>query len=99
MSAYVIARYRITDPEGYAGYGPLAGPSVAKHGGEVVVADQSALAMEGEQPDNVVVLRFPSVDAARTWYESEDYQAAVPHRTKHTEGGSLVIAHGFEATP
>lgn len=99
MSAYVIARYRITDPEGYAAYGPLAGPSVATYGGEVVVADHEALAVEGDQPDNVVVLRFESVEAARAWYESEEYQAALPHRAEHTADGSLVIAHGFEMNP
>ncbi|HVF73878.1 MAG TPA: DUF1330 domain-containing protein [Acidimicrobiales bacterium] len=99
MSAYVIARYDITNPEGYAAYGAAAGPSVFQHGGEVVVADQSALALEGPKPSNVVVLRFPSTEAAVAWYESPEYQAALPHRLDNTADGSMVVVQEFEMKP
>lgn len=95
MTAYVIVTYDITDPDGYAAYGPLAGPSVSQYGGEVVVADRAAVALEGAKPDNVVVLRFPSAEAADAWYRSPEYQAALPHRTGHTADGRAVIAAGF----
>lgn len=99
MPAYLIARYDITDPDGYAAYGAAAGPSVALHHGEVVVADRDALALEGSKPSNVVVLRFPSAEAAVAWYESPEYQAALPHRTEHTANGSMVVVEEFEVTP
>lgn len=95
MSAYVIVTYDITDPDGYGAYGPLAGPSVAQHGGEVVVADRDAIALEGGKPGNVVVLRFPSAEAADAWYRSPEYQAALPHRLGSTADGRAVIAAGF----
>lgn len=36
--------------------------------------------LEGDAPDGVVVLQFASMDAARAWYHSPEYQAALPHR-------------------
>jgi uncharacterized protein (DUF1330 family) len=98
MSAYVIARYDITDPDGYAAYGAAAGPSVAAHKGEVVVAERDALSLEGDKPGTVVILRFPSTEAAITWYESPEYQAALPHRIENTANGSMLIVQEFEVT-
>ena len=37
-------------------------------------------AMEGEAPDGVVLLEFPTADDARAWYASDEYQAAIEHR-------------------
>ena len=39
-------------------------------------------ALEGEAPDGVVLLQFPTVEDAKAWYLSPAYQAAVPHRQK-----------------
>ncbi|HEY6130522.1 MAG TPA: DUF1330 domain-containing protein [Halioglobus sp.] len=36
--------------------------------------------MEGEAPDGVVVLEFPTMEDARAWYFSPGYQAAAQHR-------------------
>jgi uncharacterized protein (DUF1330 family) len=38
--------------------------------------------LEGDAPDGVVMLEFPDADAARAWYESPEYQAALVHRKR-----------------
>jgi uncharacterized protein (DUF1330 family) len=38
--------------------------------------------MEGEAPDGVVLLEFPTVEDAKAWYFSPGYQAAAEHRKK-----------------
>ena len=38
--------------------------------------------LEGEAPDGVVVLEFPTAEDARTWYFRPGYQAAAAHRKK-----------------
>ena len=38
--------------------------------------------LEGEAPDGVVVLEFPTVEDAKSWYFSPGYQAAALHRKK-----------------
>jgi uncharacterized protein (DUF1330 family) len=81
MAAYVIAEITVTDPDAYEQYKPLAGASVAAHGGTYEVRGGTLEPLEGEPPaGRVVVLRFDSLDAAREWYESDEYQAALPLR-------------------
>ena len=38
--------------------------------------------LEGEAPDGVVMLEFPTVEDAKAWYFSPGYQAAAEHRKK-----------------
>ena len=51
-------------------------------------------AVEGEPGGVTVVLKFPSKDALRSWYDSPEYQAIIHLRTDNTEG-SLVFAEQF----
>jgi hypothetical protein len=49
-----------------------------------------------EDPDHVfIVLEFASVEAARAWYESPGYQAAIPLRQAAADA-NVVIVSGFE---
>ena len=60
-----------------ARYRELSGPSVEKHGGRFIVRGGAFRVLEGEwTPQRVVVIEFPSVDAAQAWYDSDDYPAA-----------------------
>ena len=73
-AGYVIAHIDVTDPEAYRDYVAAVTPIVAKFGGEYVVRGGAAEFHEGEPPgERVVVLRFPSVAAAKDWYHSEEY--------------------------
>jgi uncharacterized protein (DUF1330 family) len=76
MSAYLIAEVDVTDTKAYEGYRPLAAASIARHGGKYVVRGGRTEALEGGQPQRVVVLEFPTMDAARTFYNSPDYREA-----------------------
>lgn len=96
MSVYVIFQYDITNPEGYQPYMAAAGPTVFQYGGEVVAADPNGIALEGDKPGNVVVLKFESAEAAQKWYESPEYQAALPHRLNNVSGNTAVIAAEFQ---
>lgn len=50
--------------------------------------------LEGEPPDGVILLQFPSVEHARAWYDSPGYQAALPYR-KQAADYRVVIAEGL----
>ena len=94
MAGYLIANYRITNPEGYEGYVPAVMPTLSAHGVEVLVADYESEPIEGEPFNVTVVLKFPSKDAARAWYDSPEYQEVV-HLRKDNSEGSAVIADEF----
>ena len=43
----------------------------------------------------MVILRFPSEQAARTWYDDPEYQALSEHRRKGTTLRFLTLVHGL----
>jgi len=55
-------------------------------GGEILVADPESEAMDGQPEHVTVVIKFPSKEAARAWYNSAEYQEIVHLRTDNTEG-------------
>ncbi len=50
--------------------------------------------MEGEGPEGVVLLQFPTMEAAKAWYFSDKYQAALVHR-KMAADYRVVFVEGF----
>lgn len=80
MSAYVIVHATPKDAEKMQAYGAAAGPTLAAFGGEFVTRGPSEV-LSGESAHKIaVVLKFPDKDAARRWYASPAYQAAIPVR-------------------
>ncbi len=47
--------------------------------------------LEGDAPDGVVILRFPTVEDARAWYNSPAYQAAVAYRKKGADYRAFIV--------
>lgn len=94
MPAYLIANYKVLNPEGYNAYVASVVPTILAHGGEILVAGADAEAVEGAPGDVTVVLRFPSRDTLQGWYDSPEYRAIMHLRTESTEG-HLVFADGF----
>lgn len=74
---YVIAQINVTDPGAYPAYVKMVGPIVAKFGGEFLVRGGRSESHEGTPPgERNVLIRFPSYEAAREWYHSEEYAEA-----------------------
>ena len=73
---YIITRVDITNPDAYARYAPAATKAIADHGGRVLARGGRFEALEGKARARNVVLEFESYDAARRYYQSEQYQAA-----------------------
>jgi uncharacterized protein (DUF1330 family) len=77
MPAYVIVETEITDPEQYEQYKAASPAAVAGGGGRFVVRGGELAVFEGDwHPSRLVVLEFPDLEAAKRWYESDDYQEA-----------------------
>lgn len=70
-------------------------PTIFAHGGEILVAGPGSEAVEGNPEPVTVVLKFPSKDALRDWYNSPEYQAIIHHRLENTEG-TMVFADEFK---
>ncbi|NML46357.1 DUF1330 domain-containing protein [Ramlibacter sp. G-1-2-2] len=76
-SAYVLANVEVTDPQQYEQYKKLSTIAMQVHGAEVCVRGGAVHVLEGDwSPKRVVLLKFPSVEKARAFYDSTEYEAA-----------------------
>lgn len=96
MPGYIIAHYKITDAEAIGRYVEAVMPILAAHDAQPLVVDGDSQVMEGDAPHQSVVVKFPSVEAAKAFYNSDEYQAIRHLRTGHSTDGSLVIVEGLE---
>jgi uncharacterized protein (DUF1330 family) len=91
MATYFIAQYIVNDPELYREYQVAAAPTIQAHGGELVAFDVAAETVEGKPPGpQTVIVKFESTEAAKAWYGSPGYQAAVGKRLAATEGFAVL---------
>jgi uncharacterized protein (DUF1330 family) len=91
MAAYFIAQYVVQDGELYREYQGGAGATIAAHGGELVAFDVAAETIEGTPPGpQTVIIKFESTEAAKGWYNSEEYQAVVGKRLAATDGFAVI---------
>jgi uncharacterized protein (DUF1330 family) len=95
MTAYVIARVNVTDPEKYEDYKALSPGAVAAHGGRFIARGGQVKTLEGEPEDRrVVILEFPTVEAAETFYDSAEYEAAREKRRGAAEF-QMILVEGY----
>jgi uncharacterized protein (DUF1330 family) len=93
---YVIITESIQDPTGMAAYERASGPSIMKSGASILAVDAQPQVLEGEwKGDRTVVLEFESVEAARTWYDSPEYEKVKPLRLAAADCNAVIIS-GFE---
>jgi uncharacterized protein (DUF1330 family) len=94
MSAYVLVHVDVTHPVEYEEYKKISGTSIAAHGGRFLVRGGRTQVLEGNwQPKRLVIVEFPSVEQARTWWESPEYAPAKAKR-QATANSELVIIEG-----
>ena len=93
--AYLVVEMKINDMEQYKKYMAEAPASVAAFGGEYIVRGGRHEALEGDwMPARLALLRFPSYDAAKAWYDGQSYGAARAKRAGCTEYFNMVLVEG-----
>lgn len=81
MSAYfVMIREKTTDAAVLAEYGPRASLAAQYHPLKPLAIYGALDQVEGEPIEGAVIIEFPDMAAARAWYDSPAYQAAVKFR-------------------
>jgi uncharacterized protein (DUF1330 family) len=88
---YVIARVTVTDPQAYADYATDATEAIRRYGGRPLVRGGAHEALEGEARARNVVLEFESVEQARRYYYSPEYQAAKAKRAGAAVGEFVLV--------
>jgi uncharacterized protein (DUF1330 family) len=82
---YAVAELDVTDPAWVADYVSEVTPMVERYGGRYLARSVQVERIEGEQqaPQVVLLIEWPSREAADAFYESEEYR---PHREARRRG-------------
>ena len=81
MVAYVVfTREKMRNREEYEQYKELLGPANSGHSLKPLAFYGNHEMLEGPAIESAVILEFPTMEAAKTYYRSAAYQEAVKHR-------------------
>jgi uncharacterized protein (DUF1330 family) len=101
MTAYALAHLHTpTVNEDILVYLERIQATMDPYGGEFLAHGPRVEVREGDWPGTVVLLGFPSLAAARGWYDSPAYQEILPLRTAHITGSAIIfdgVPPGYEA--
>ena len=77
MSGYVIANVQVTDPAQYEEYKKWSTAAMQAHNAEVCVRGGQVAVLEGDwAPERIVILKFPTFEAAKAFYDTPEYLKA-----------------------
>ncbi len=96
MPAYIIAEISIHNPLEYEDYKKLTPQSLKPFDGKFIVRGGKAEILEGEwRPERIVTIEFPTLEKAKTWWNSEGYAPAkaLRQRTSYTK---MILVPGVE---
>lgn len=92
MPAYIVADIAWRDPDKIEDYSKLAYPTLVAAGGKMLAATSEPAILEGDwHPGILVLIEFPSAEAAQQWLDSPEYQPAKELRTQAATTNLLLI--------
>ena len=96
MSAYIVVRMKVTDPERYKRYAARTPDCVASFGGRFIARGGEAVTLEGpEFRDRMVIIEFPSLERAKEFYNSPEYTEIKALR-EHAGIGEFIAVEGAD---
>jgi uncharacterized protein (DUF1330 family) len=92
MAAYaVFIRESTRDTSELATYSQKVGRTLAAHPVKVLAAYGPQEVLEGPEVEGVVILEFPSLDAAKAWYDSPAYREVREHRFRGADYRAVIV--------
>lgn len=92
MRCYLFANVVVTDRERFAEYLEKVPAIIAQYGGRYVVRGGAVRPLEGNlNVERIVILEFPSRDAADSFYHSEEYTPLLKLRMQTVQSQVVII--------
>lgn len=92
MPAYIIALQVINDRDELNKYRALVHDVLDKYEGKIIISNEDVEILEGKWPyTKSVVIRFPSMEQAKRWYESTEYQDIIQYRLRATTTDLILV--------
>ena len=98
---YMIVISRDVDPTQMGDYAKVAVPLLLQYGAKLLFVteeDNNEILEGGPFPQSVRVFQFPSLQAARNYYQSDEYQRAIPLRAGNGKI-DVILADSFVPDP
>ena len=92
---YWIAQVEVSNPDGYKQYVAMLPDVLRKFGGRYVTRGGKTEIVEGKSRSRVVVLEFPSYEAALECYRSPEYATAKAQRQTAADA-DLIVIEGYD---
>jgi uncharacterized protein (DUF1330 family) len=93
MAGYIVVNLHVHDPALFDQYRAQVPAIIAAHGGRYIIRGAPLEHVEGKLPvKRLVVLEFPSVEAARGFYDSPEYQPVKKLRTDSATSDIAIVA-------
>jgi uncharacterized protein (DUF1330 family) len=92
MKSYWVVLVDVSDPEAYkAQYQPANAGPIRKYGGRFLVRGMDHEVVEGSARSRLVVIEFPTAEAARDCYNSAEYQQAKALRDNLATSDFMIV--------
>jgi uncharacterized protein (DUF1330 family) len=92
MPAYIVfIREQTLDKSELEAYQSKAPQTLDGHPIRVLAAYGHHVTLEGPNVEGIVIAEFPSLEEARTWYDSPAYQEAAQHRFRGAVYRGLIV--------
>jgi len=92
MAAYLVVDIEVTNPAQFEEYKKLAPAAIAKYGGRYLIRGGAYEAIEGDwKPQRLTVVEFESMEKAKAFYHSPEYQTAIKARKGAAKFKALLV--------
>jgi uncharacterized protein (DUF1330 family) len=92
MATYIVFTRESTQDQAELDiYQSKVGETFKGHPIKILAAYGPQQVLEGDAPEGVVIVEFPSTAAARAWYDGPAYQEVVQHRFKGSRYRAVLV--------
>lgn len=92
MAAYAVAHMRSVNwNASIIEYIQKISRTLEHHDGKFLVHGDNPVVMDGEFKGHLVVIAFPSMEHARSWYFSKEYQEILAMRRGNSDSAVLLV--------
>ena len=89
---YMVAHLDVHDPAGFEKYRERVVATVKQYDGSYLVRGGAMDTLEGDAlPPRTVIIEFPSVEQAKAWYNSAEYQDILGLRLSAATGSAQIV--------
>jgi uncharacterized protein (DUF1330 family) len=95
VPTYLVGNVSVEDAEGFAEYSKHVPEMIERYGGRYRARGGTVEVLEGSwAPKRLVLIEWDTLEQAKLWYESEEYQALADIRRRCAET-DLVLVEGL----